>query len=137
VFDMGCGYGLLGLVCARLAQNGRVWLSDVSMRAVTCATENMARNQITNAQVGVGDLYESVGDTPLDLILSNPPFHEGNKTAWPLIDGAIERLNPNGVLMLVVMRAGPYIKRMETVFGHVEICAEAGGYTVLKCQKKI
>lgn len=137
VFDMGCGYGLLGLVCARLAPKGQVWLSDVSMRAVTCASENVSKNQITNAQVCVGDLYECVDETPLDLILSNPPFHEGNKTAWPLIDGAVDRLNPNGVLMLVVMRAGPYAKRMESVFGQVEICAEVGGYTVLKCQKKI
>ena len=136
VFDVGCGYGLLGVVCARLAQRGQVWLSDVSMRAVTCATENVVRNQITNAQVAVGDLYENVGETQLDLIVSNPPFHEGNKTAWPLIDGAIERLNANGALMLVVMRAGPYIKRMDAVFGQVEICAEEGGYTVLKGQKK-
>lgn len=136
IFDMGCGYGLLGLACAQLAKNGQVWLSDVSMRAVACATENRAKNQILNAQVSVGDLYECVDDVSLDLILSNPPFHEGNKTAWPLIDGALERLNPGGVLMLVVMRAGPYAKRMETVFGHVETCAEVGGYTVLKSQKK-
>jgi len=137
VFDMGCGYGLLGLVCARLVPQGQVWLSDVSKRAINCAVENMNRNQISNAHIGVGDLYECVGDITFDLILSNPPFHEGNKTAWPLIDGAFERLNPNGILMLVVMRAGPYVKRMEAVFGHVEICAEVGGYTVLKCHKKI
>ena len=137
VFDAGCGYGLLGIVGARLVPDGRVWMGDVSARAVSCARENVALNRVNNASVAVSDLFECAGDTTFDLILSNPPFHEGNKTAWPLIDGAYDKLNSGGVFMIVVMRPGPYVKRLEAVFGRVEICATLNGYTVLKSQKDI
>ncbi|MFT5368411.1 MAG: 16S rRNA (guanine1207-N2)-methyltransferase [Candidatus Latescibacterota bacterium] len=137
VCDVGCGYGLLGITCAGLVPHGRVWMGDVSARAVACAKENIEINRVTNASVGVSDLYELAEDTSFDLILSNPPFHEGNKTAWPLIDQAFDKLKPNGELKIVVMRAGPYAKRMESVYGYVEVCAAEGGYTVLSAQKKI
>ena len=135
ILDIGCGYGFLGIACAKLALQGDVTMVDVSARAVACAQNNIKINNLTNASALVSDLYETVIEPNFDLILSNPPFHEGNSTAWPLIDGAFERLSPHGALMLVVMRDGPYIKRMEAVFGQVDVVAQANGYTVL-CAKK-
>lgn len=137
VLDIGCGYGFLGIACAKMAPQGEVAMVDVSARAVACTTKNIAINKVQNASAGVSDLYEALEGKIFDLILSNPPFHEGNQTAWPLIDGAFERLTPEGALMLVVMRAGAYIKRIEAVFGQADIVAETGGYTVLRAKKRI
>ncbi|MDA0709268.1 MAG: class I SAM-dependent methyltransferase [bacterium] len=136
VLDMGCGYGLLGLVCAHRAPQGHVWMGDISARAIACARESVAQNKVLNATADISDLYEAFEGKTFDLIVSNPPFHEGNRTAWPFIDGARERLKPNGQFMIVVMRAAPYVKRMGAVFGSVEVCAESGGYTVLRVRKK-
>ncbi|MBT3603074.1 MAG: class I SAM-dependent methyltransferase [Candidatus Latescibacteria bacterium] len=136
VMDVGCGYGLLGIACAKWVPNGHVWLGDISARAVVCAQDNVVKNKIYNASVGVSDVYEFAANQQFDLILSNPPFHEGNKTSWPLIDGALERLKPGGELMIVVMRTGAYVKRMQAVFGDVEVCAETSGYSVLRATKK-
>lgn len=136
VMDVGCGYGLLGIVCAKRVLGGHVWMGDVSARAVACAQENVELNKVTNASVAVSDLYEAPADQQFDLIVSNPPFHEGNQTGWPLIDGAFDRLKQGGELMIVVMRSGPYMNRMQTVFGDVDMCAEQSGYVVLRAKKK-
>lgn len=136
VLDIGCGYGLLGLVCADLVTQGHVTLTDVSARAVACTQQNIFNNRIENAVAEVGDLYEVAQGQQFDLIISNPPFHEGNQTGWPLIDGAWDHLKDNGELVLVVMRPVPYQKRMEKVFGGYEICTESNGYTVVKALKK-
>ncbi len=131
ILDMGCGYGLLGIVCARLAPQGRVRMVDVSFRAVQCAKLNIQKNQIQNAIAVVADGYENCGDQAFDLIVSNPPFHEGNVVGHAFIDGAREHLSDNGRLMMVVMRPEPYRRRMQKKFKHVQAIASRDGYTIL------
>lgn len=131
VLDLGCGYGFLGILCAGRMLRGRVRMVDVSFRAVQCARGNIAENGLCNAFADVSDGYECAGDMPFDLILSNPPFHEGNAVGHPFIEGAAERLKPDGRLMMVVMRSKPYRQRMQRVFQRVEVLEKYGGYEIL------
>jgi len=131
VLDLGCGYGALGIVAARMASEGEVAMVDVDLRSVRCARANLAANGIAHAHAGVSDAFDGLSDARFDLILSNPPFHEGNATAHPFIDGAAAYLRPGGRLMMVVMRPGAYRRRMRRVFGRVEDTGMRDGYTVL------
>lgn len=131
ILDLGCGYGLLGMVCARLAPQGHVRLVDVSYRAVHCAKENIQNNGIENAFAEVAEGYETCGSEVFDLIVSNPPFHEGNAVGHAYIDGAYDRLSAQGRLILVVMRPDPYRKRMQHVFNQVAVLDRRNGYTIL------
>lgn len=135
VLDMGCGCGVIGIVCAKRKPNASVVMTDVSARAIHCATINIGKNQVENAKACVGDLYEHCKNQQFDLIVSNPPFHEGNQTGWPLVDGAYEHLVTGGRLVIVVMRPIPYQNRMNQVFGTCNVLSESGGYTVLCAQK--
>ena len=131
VLDLGCGYGALGIVAARLASKGEATLVDADLRAVRCARENLAENGIANARAEVSDAFEALSGEQFDLIVSNPPFHEGNATAHPFIEGAAAHLAPGGRLLLVVMRPEPYRKRMRRVFASVQDKGRQGGYVVL------
>ena len=131
VLDLGCGYGALGIVAARLAPEGEVVMVDVDLRAARCARANLAVNGIANACARVGNAFDGLADARFDLIVSNPPFHEGNATAHPFIDGAAAHLTPGGRLMMVVMRPEAYRRRMRRVFGRVEDAGARDGYTVL------
>jgi len=131
VLDLGCGYGAIGVVCARLAPRGQVGLVDASIRAVACARANIRENAIPNATAMISDGFEAVGEARFDLVVSNPPFHEGNATAHPFIDGAAAHLAPGGRLVMVVMRPEPYRRRMAGAFHRVETLAQKDGYTVL------
>ena len=132
VLDWGCGWGALGLVAARLSVKGSATLVDSNIRAVSCAEENLRRNRICNAVVRVGDARVFDRREKFDLIVSNPPFHDGNAAAHPLIEGAFRALRPGGRLMLVVMRPEAYLKHIHRVFGRGKIMAQKDGYVVLE-----
>ena len=132
VLDWGCGWGALGMVAARLSVKGSATLVDSNIRAVSCAEENLKRNQICNAVARVGDARVFDRREKFDLIISNPPFHDGNTAAHPLIEGAFRALRPGGRLMLVVMRPAAYLKHIRRVFGQGEVVAQKDGYVVLK-----
>ncbi|MYC15960.1 MAG: class I SAM-dependent methyltransferase [Gemmatimonadetes bacterium] len=132
VLDWGCGWGALGMVAARLSVKGNATLIDSNIRAVSCAEENLKRNQICNAVARVEDARIIDRREKFDLIISNPPFHDGNTAAHPLIEGAFRALRPGGRLMLVVMRPAAYLKHIRRVFGQGEVVAQKDGYVVLK-----
>ena len=132
ILDWGCGWGALGMVAARLSAKGYATLVDSNIRAVSCAEENLRRNRICNAVVHVGDARVFDRREKFDLIVSNPPFHDGNAAAHPLIEGAFRALRPGGRLMLVVMRPESYLRHIRRVFGQGEIMAQKDGYVVLE-----
>ncbi len=132
ILDWGCGWGALGMIAARLSVKGSATLVDSNIRAVSCAEENLKRNRICNAVVHVGDARVFDRREKFDLIVSNPPFHDGNAAAHPLIEGAFRALRPGGRLMLVVMRPESYLRHIRRVFGQGRIRAQKDGYTVLE-----
>ena len=134
VLDWGCGWGALGMVAARLSTEGSATLVDSNIRAVSCAKGNVRRNRICNAVVHVGNARVFDRREKFDLIVSNPPFHDGNSAAHPLIEGAFRALRPGGRLMLVVMRPEAYLKHIRRVFGkgRGNIMAQKDGYVVLQ-----
>src|SRR5512139_1481443 len=77
VFDIGCGYGAVGIVAAALNKHLHVVMSDVNIRAVRLARRNMEINRVYNAEVRYGYCYEPVADLRFDCILSNPPVSAG------------------------------------------------------------
>ena len=131
VLDWGCGWGALGMVAARLSTKGRATLVDSNVRAIACTKENLKCNGIRNAVAVVGDARVYARGEGFDLIVSNPPFHDGNSAAHPLIERAFQTLRPGGRLMVVAMRAKPYLKHIHKIFGHGQITAQKNGYTVL------
>ncbi len=104
ILDLGCGYGPIGIILARLYPESHVVMADKDLLAVRYARINMAHNKITNAAV-VGSVgMESVPGEPYDLIVSNIPAKVG--------DAAIEqdfllepyaRLRPGGDYWFVVV----------------------------------
>jgi len=72
VLDLGCGYGVVGIVAAKLAPRGQVTLVDSDIRATRLAERNLALNGVANAQVVLGD---GVHDLPkgarFDVVASN------------------------------------------------------------------
>src|SRR6266581_8426288 len=74
ILDLGCGYGVIGIVAAHLSEGGHVILTDVNERAAALARKNVAANGVANAEVRSGSLYEPVAGLAFDHILCNPPI---------------------------------------------------------------
>jgi len=133
VLDLGCGYGIVGLVAARLAPQGRVTMVDINARAVRLAQVNLRANGIRNAEVLLGDGFDPVAGRRFDAIAINPPVRAGFALIHRLIEEAQEHLRAGGRFYLVG-RTRQGVKRlaekMRLVFGDVEEIAKGGGYRV-------
>ena len=135
VLDLGCGYGVVGVVAGRLAPGLEVWMTDVNERAVSLASLNLERNGVEGAVVRQGDLYGPLGGMRFGAVLSNPPISAGlRRVVGPLVEGAVGHLEEGGSLQVVVQsRKGgrALASMMEDAFGGVEVLARGGGYRVL------
>ena len=130
VLDLGCGYGVLGIVAARAGRNVKPVLTEINSRAAMLAEENLTMNNIV-AEVRKGSFYDPVARERFDTILCNLPMSAGLETAYKIIKGAYEHLNNEGSLQVVVRRGSKRVeKKMFDVYDNVVILARKGGYSV-------
>jgi len=135
VLDLGCGYGVVGIVSAVLASEGRVTLVDVNRKAIELARQNVTLNDIRNAEVCQGDGFAPVGDRRFDLILLNPPIRTGLATLHRLIAGAADHLAPTGRFYIVGRTKQGVVRlsqKMAEVFGAVDEVAKGGGFRLFR-----
>lgn len=138
VLDLGCGYGAVGIVAAALNPKLRVIMVDVNERAVQFAKQNIQLNNVYNAEVRKGSLYEPVEEFAFNTILSNPPVSAGMKTVKAIIVEAPKHMASKASLQMVV-RSKIWGKRLRTFFeegfGNVRVLAIKSGYRVLIAEK--
>lgn len=78
VLDLGCGYGYISLQafyhCPALSK-ARFTLTDNNAAAIDCARQNLENHQLPGKVIS--DDCGSQINEQFDLILCNPPFHQG------------------------------------------------------------
>ena len=121
VLDLGCGYGLVGIACAKVADSVNVTMCDIDPVAVEYARKNLQLNQITNANVIQSNAYENIEQKNFTLILSNPPYHADFSVPKEFIEKGYRKLVPNGRMLMVTKRLEWYKRKFIAVFGGVKI----------------
>lgn len=137
VLDMGCGYGAIGISLADQYKNTHFVLTDITKTATRLAKDNLHHNNITNAEVINGNLYENVSGS-FDFIITNPPISAGKKVLFEIVDKAYEHLEKEGQLILVVKKKHgqeSMKKHMEAVFGNTEVLKRDKGYYIIASTK--
>lgn len=140
VLDVGCGYGPIGLVAARMAENGHVTMVDVNTRAIELAKENAQLNKITNVSIMESDLLAAVKDKNFDVILTNPPIRAGKETVHAIFEQAYDHLREGGALWVVIQKkqGAPSAKeKLEKMFGEVQEVTKEKGYRIFKALKPL
>jgi len=139
VLDLGCGYGVLGIVAAKLAPNGIIYMVDINKQAVRLAKLNAKLNNVKNVKILWGDLYEPVKNKKFDAIVSNPPQAAGLKVLNKLIRDSLKHLDSGGLLQIVAKhgKGGARLGNlMKKYFGSVKILARKSGYKVYISRKQ-
>jgi 16S rRNA (guanine1207-N2)-methyltransferase len=137
VLDVGCGYGVIGISISSRYKDVFVTMIDINKRAVELTQTNIALNKVDNATALVSDLYQNVNEK-FDVIVSNPPIRAGKHIVHSIFEGAVERLNDQGELIVVIQKkqgAPSAMKKMEELFQNVEIINRDAGYHILKSIK--
>lgn len=138
ILDLGCGYGVLGIVVAARAPESRVTLVDVNPRAAALAEENVRANRIRNAEVRCGDGCAPVAGLTFDLVLVNPPIRAGRAVVVRLLREAYQCLRPGGRLYLVARTAQgarTLGRILGEVYGRVTEVERGGGYRVYEATR--
>lgn len=134
VLDIGCGYGIIGLVASR-QDVAAVDLVDANLLAVAATKRNIARNDIAIAQAWACDIRDGLGASRYDCVVTNPPFHRGKEVNYDIAHAFIIQaraaLKPGGQLVLVANRFLRYERVMQPIFTSVDRIAETKSYQVL------
>jgi 16S rRNA (guanine1207-N2)-methyltransferase len=134
VLDIGCGYGVVGIVVAGFNSKLQVYMTDVNTRAVRLARKNVENNKIVNVQVRCGHLYESVKELKFDCILSNPPVSAGMETVKTIITEAPKIMQTEATFEMVIrskIGAKIFPELFVKTFGNCTVIARGKGFRVL------
>jgi 16S rRNA (guanine1207-N2)-methyltransferase len=134
VLDIGCGYGVVGIVAGTLAKSLRIVMTDVNIRAVRLAKRNVIMNRVFNAEVRYGYCYEPVADLRFDAVLSNPPVSAGMDTVKAIITGAPAVMAAGGSFQMVIrskIGAKSLPELFEATFGNCSVLSRESGFRVL------
>ena len=138
VLDIGCGYGVIGIVLADNNKTASFVLADVNQTAVDLSVQNAKKNDIKNiVSIVKSDCYQNIADT-FDFIVTNPPIRAGKQTLLNILLGAYDKLNDNGSLIFVIKKkhgADSVKNKLAEIFKRVEVLKRDKGYYILKAIK--
>ena len=138
VLDVGCGYGAVGIVAAAPNPRLHVVMPDVNLRAVQLARRNTKINNVRNAEVRHGYLYEPIKDLTFNCVLSNPPVSAGMETVKALITQAPPVMTAEATFQMVI-RSKIGAKTLPSIFnetfGNCTVLDRKSGYRVLLAKK--
>ena len=138
ILDVGCGYGPIGLTCAKVLPHSEVTMVDVNERALELAKDNRNSNQINNAEIQQSDCIDGVLDLQFDFVLTNPPIRAGKNVVHRIFEQSDQVLTHGGELWAVIQKKQgmPSAKeKMQNIFGNAEIIEKSKGYYILKSVK--
>ena len=136
VLDFGCGAGVVATAIGKRWPNTRLTLVDISALALESSYRTLKANEIEGAVLASDGLSNVKGR--FDLIVSNPPFHEGVSTAYDTTENFIRAskryLKPRGEFRIVANNFLRYPSIIEAVYGHCNVLASGDGFKVYQAK---
>ena len=135
--DLGCGNGLLTAYLAAALPGARVLGSDDDADAVSATRATLAASRLDRDGVEVAwdESLSQVAEGSVDLVVLNPPFHDGTVVdatlVQGLLDAAVRVLRPGGQLWFVHNSHLRYRGEVEARFPQVRQRARDRRFTVL------
>ncbi|WP_402840770.1 class I SAM-dependent methyltransferase [Microbacterium sp. GXS0129] len=137
VVDLGCGTGVLAVWTARHLPGARVIATDRSWSAVSSASRTAQLAGVADRVDTVhADAGEGIPDRSVDVVLLNPPFHDGRAViddmAHPLFRAAGRMLRPGGTLLTVYNSHLKHRGALERSVGPTSQVARTPKFTVTR-----
>ena len=136
-FDLGCGYGPIGLTLARLAPKGQTLMVDKDFMAIEYANRNAEINGIRNASAMLSNGFQHIGDRQFDRVVSNVPAKVGKEMLTLLLHDAYAHLRPEGRIYVVTITGLRQLfkRELQNVFGNYKKVKQGKTYTVAMAEK--
>ncbi len=130
--DLGCGYGAIGIVMAKIAREADVYMVDKDFVAVEYAKYNVQQNDLRNCHVLLSNGFSHLSDIKFDVIASNLPANVGKEMFHIFLTDAKRFLKRNGRLYVVTISGlREFIKRnFRSVFGNYRKVKQQKTHTI-------
>lgn len=147
VLDLGCGNGSVSHTLLSVHGSSgaisTVHASDIDADAIRSATRTLSTWGSGENQASVGlswaNAAETIPNSSIDLVLLNPPFHEGTRVdstlVIPLLDAAQRVLAPAGTMLFVHNSHLRYRPLIEQRFSATRQVERNSMFTVLEAQR--
>ena len=136
VLDMGCGYGVFGIIINKCTSCS-VDMVDVNLRAIHLCEINIKENHCIGVNVFESNTYERI-NSKYSAIITNPPIRAGKKVVYDIVMNARDYLEKDGRLFIVIRKeqgAKSLIVDLEKLYT-VEVLNKKKGFFILKCTSK-
>ena len=134
ILDMGCGYGVFGIVLAKILLV-KVDMVDVNLRALDLSKRNAKLNDVTDlVSIFESNCYQNIS-TKYSTIITNPPIRAGKKIVYDIVMNARDHLENGGNLFLVIRKeqgAKSLIVDLEKVYT-VKVLEKKKGFFIIQC----
>lgn len=135
VLDLGCGYGIVGILASKLIGSEHVVMCDISEKAVETSKSNGFLNGLDQLNVYVSDGLNAITESGFTKILSNPPYHVDFSVPKNFIEKGYKKLEVGGTMYMVTKRLDWYKNKLTAIFGGVKVL-EIDGYYVFIAEKR-
>jgi len=137
--DFGCGCGVIGLLLAN-SSNCQVNLIDINLNAIQSARKNASVLNIHNVTIEPMDGMRKLSPIKFDLIISNPPFHNGESIDFSITTAFLhecyQNLSNNGRLMFVSNLFIPYQRMLKGFFHQVNLLASNRKFAIWEAARR-
>ena len=134
ILDLGCGWGGMGILAAKMTGAQKLVMIDANARAVEMAKRNVEKHGLEGAEVRLESDAESIlaGSEAgrFDAVIANPPYGTEYRVADMFITMAWRALRPGGQVWLVGKNNAHLVQKTEEAFGNVDVLRRRG-YSVV------
>ena len=135
VLDLGCGYGVVGILVAKLIGAENVIMVDIDQESVNLAKENAKLNGVSDITIYKSDGFNDFKEMNFTKIISNPPYHVDFSTPKYFIEKGFNRITMNGKMYMVTKREKWYKNKLISVFGGVKIVRKDDYFVFMSIKK--
>ena len=103
VLDLGCGYGVIGIILAKTYPRLKIDMIDITDIAIKTTKENAILNESYNANIFKSNIYSNITNK-YNYIITNPPIRAGKEVIRKFLINAKDHLTDNGQLWFVMRK---------------------------------
>ncbi len=137
LLDFGCGAGVIASFIGTKYKDITLTLADVNALALISAEKTLTLNALQGNIHATNSLSNI--NNQFDLVITNPPFHQGLKTNYhateSFLSGIHQQIKTKGELIVVANSFLTYKPIMLKSFAVVNEVINQQGFTVFHCKK--
>ena len=137
VLDVGCGYGIIGIMLKIYFPNINITCLDINTTAVELTQEN-AKRQNVNITALESNLYDNISNKYTHIV-TNAPIKAGKENLFNVVTKGYDVLENNGTITLVIKKKHgmeSLKNHIQSIFGNVEVLKKDKGYYILHATKQ-